>query len=184
MASRLYPAGHLNDTGAIETCFCGWRGPLKTLAHCDRPGCYKHHPPDRIHEGQCAKPGCEADAVNYAKPGRKPRYGYHCLAHAVEGPDDLIGPRVTGGAMAHIIGDDDRAAMKEASKELAALMPKAEPLPHLDDEGADFVAWSNSEKRFKWPMVFTPEGYAVHVGEGCIGEAVRGACHHSKENHD
>ncbi len=70
------------------------------------------------------------------------------------------------------------------SQDLADLMPQPAPPTHLDDEGADFVAWSISQGRYYWPMSWTPEGVAVHYGEGCRGEAKRGVCRHMKENHD
>lgn len=180
MTARLYPSGHLNETGDIENCWCGWRGPLKSIPHCERCTAEKkrgtHHGLDYKHEGQCAAPGCEAEAVNYAKPGRKPKYGYHCPAHAVEGPEDRVGERVTGGAMAHIINDEDRERMREASKELAALMPKDEPVAPATwiDASTAYVPSRRSSDAYRVDVAI--DGTAVC---SCPGFEHHGHCYHA-----
>lgn len=71
-----------------------------------------------------------------------------------------------------------REAFMEASRELAV------ELGQLIVEEGDFPVRSKSRPWHVYQMNMTPEGYAVHQGEGCPGEPFNGplACKHSKEH--
>lgn len=75
------------------------------------------------------------------------------------------------------------------SEQLAILLGQ-HPLIAPDDfnaaltrEDADFYVASSSRAGTLYPMAWTPEGIAVHVGDGCEGEQFNGVtgCHHSRE---
>ncbi len=69
----------------------------------------------------------------------------------------------------------------------AVVTTGAEAATYLADKynpPADFVLASKSRRGRSYPMVVTPDGYAVHSGEGCEGELFNGplGCWHSKEH--
>lgn len=81
----------------------------------------------------------------------------------------------------------ERMRMKERSRELADLlmaerMAKEEAISHWTE--GDFPERSQSRPWHIYQMNMTPEGYAVHQGEGCPGEPFNGplTCKHSKEH--
>lgn len=70
-----------------------------------------------------------------------------------------------------------RARVYEISHRLATMLGQAAP------DAPTFVLQSRSRRGVEYPMVVTPEGIAVHVGDGCEGELFNGPikCWHSKE---
>lgn len=77
------------------------------------------------------------------------------------------------------------------SADLAKVLGQASWLDSDDDfwianpdltDGAEFLVRSRTHREIVYPMVRTPEGYAVHQGEGCEGEIFNGVlgCWHSK----
>ncbi len=71
-----------------------------------------------------------------------------------------------------------RPDVRELSRELATALGQ---LPETVPDNADFMAGEHGRR---YPMVWTPEGYAVHQDEGCRGEVFHGplGCYHSEEN--
>lgn len=75
------------------------------------------------------------------------------------------------------------------SEQLAILLGQHPLIPaddfkdYMDREDADFFVASKTRNGTAYPMVWTPEGVAVHQGEGCEHEQYGSAtaCWHSKE---
>lgn len=82
---------------------------------------------------------------------------------------------------------DDACPYWVASGELAAELGRTTVLDNSwilsPDEHGTFVVLSKTRAGKAYEMTHTPEGYAVHIGEGCEGEAFNGptGCWHSKE---
>ncbi len=78
-----------------------------------------------------------------------------------------------------------RAAAMELSRELARHLGQQSWLdtPAPTPEDADFSVASRTRGGRSYPMTVTPDGFAVHHGEGCEGEHFNGVlgCWHARE---
>ncbi len=186
MNERLYPAGHLDNTSPFIDCPCGWRGPAG-LPHCDRctaekglvDGEGRHHVPSWKHEGQCKTGDCRNQARDYAKPGRKPRWGLFC-------PEHEPFPETIEAAVVSVL-KHKAPEFVAASAELAALMPQPEP-PTVYEHRPFTVGVldrteieSSSRPGVMYPMARMVGHGWCHLTADCQGWNERGHCRHCDE---